>query len=121
MKAFVPQAPFEALDEAVLHRLARRDGVPSTRRSCDQRRMADEVSSVPLSLTSAGSARPAAPSVPACPGHACGHRGGPQVLLAIYPQQLPMVGRHALPRQQIAQAPIAEPTTLRRQFAQPLP
>ena len=50
VEAFVAQTAVE-VHEAVLHRLARRDVVPLDRRSCDQRRMADEVSSMPLSLT----------------------------------------------------------------------
>jgi len=45
----------------------------------------------------------------------------PQSFLAIDAQQLLVVGRDALPRQQITQAAIAEPATLCRQLAQPLP
>lgn len=51
IETFVPQAVVEALDEAILHWLARGDAMPLDRRSYDRRRMAEKVSSVPLSLT----------------------------------------------------------------------
>jgi len=49
--AFALQTAVEALDEVLLHRRSRGDVVPLDPRQCDQRRMADEGSSVPLSLT----------------------------------------------------------------------
>ena len=52
VQQLVAQPAVEALDEGVLDRLARGDVVPvDLRRSCDQPRIALEVSSVPLSLT----------------------------------------------------------------------
>ena len=51
IEALIAHVADEALGEAVLLRLAGRDGVPGMERSSRQRRMACEVSSVPLSLT----------------------------------------------------------------------
>src|SRR5882672_2346227 len=51
VEAFVPEASVEAFDEGVLDRFARRDVVPSDTALFCQRKMACEVSSVPLSLT----------------------------------------------------------------------
>ncbi len=51
VQQFVAEAAVEALDEGILLRLARRDVVPFDRCSCDQRRIAMLVSSVPLSET----------------------------------------------------------------------
>lgn len=45
----------------------------------------------------------------------------PEPFLAIDPQQLLVVRRQALPRQQVAQTPIAEPPPLGSQLSQPLP
>lgn len=72
--------------------------------------------------TSAGSDHPAAPSVCACPTPVSGRHGDvpagpPRGRCAA----ASCVGREALPRQQVAQAAIAEPATLRHKFAQPLP
>ena len=51
VEALVAQPAVEALDEAILRRLARCDVVPFHATCCCQARMAFEVSSVPLSLT----------------------------------------------------------------------
>jgi hypothetical protein len=51
VEAFVPEPANEALGERVLLRLAGRNIVPADAGSCDQRRIAMLVSSVPLSLT----------------------------------------------------------------------
>jgi len=51
VEALVPQPPVKAFDEAVLHRLARRDVVPVDAMVLLPFQMAFEVSSVPLSLT----------------------------------------------------------------------
>jgi hypothetical protein len=60
--------------------------------------------------TSAGSAHPATPPARWCQGAlATATAADPQLLLTIYPQQLLVVGRHALPRQQIVKTSIAKP------------
>lgn len=51
VEAFVPETAVDALDEAVLHRLARCDVVLLTQRSCCHFNFALTVSSAPLSLT----------------------------------------------------------------------